>query len=157
MNPKTDLCQAKLHQRMYPNLSTVESDCKRMVANAKAYNAKNSPIYEDAERVRKTASNFMTKHNPAYRNPNYVAVATPIPDEFMTPPVMTPTMPPQKAWAGADGSRRSSQAESRLRYSESVAAPAEENEDEDRFQGKTFQEAQDQVVDELIHYSEYVD
>src|SRR5262249_3193594 len=52
-----------------------------MITNAKQYNDKRSAVYEDAERVRKTASNWFTKHNPAYRDPSYVAVATPIPGD----------------------------------------------------------------------------
>jgi hypothetical protein len=59
----------------------VESDLKRMVKNAKDYNDRNSSIFADAERIRKLLSNFMVKHNPAYNDPNYVAVATSAPGE----------------------------------------------------------------------------
>jgi hypothetical protein len=146
-----------------------------MIANAKQFNARGSDIYEDAERVRKTASNFMTKYNPAYRDPTYAAIATPIPEELLSgenTPLSTPVTPTNKNWP-TDKSRRSSLAESRLRYSESAAPKEIEDEDEDmdmedadaveaaekgtdRFKGKTLDEAQDMIMDELIHYSEFV-
>ncbi|KAJ4992153.1 bromodomain containing protein [Stagonosporopsis vannaccii] len=81
-----DTIEQKLNNGEYTSLAQVESDCKRLVNNAKAYNDKKSIIYEDAERLRKTASNWMVKHNPAYRDGNYVAVATPIPGEENAPP-----------------------------------------------------------------------
>lgn len=55
---------------------------KRMVTNAKEYYPRNSEVYDDAERVRKATSNYMTKNNPAYKLiPNYSAIATPVPAE----------------------------------------------------------------------------
>ena len=101
-----DMIEERLNNGEYTSLAQVESDCKRLVNNAKAYNDKKSIIYEDAEQLRKTASNWMVKHNPAYRDGNYVAVATPIPGEENPPPgkpipriastpraVATPTVP----------------------------------------------------------------
>ena len=149
-----------------------------MVANAKQFNEKNSPIFEDAERVRKTASNFMTKHNPAYRNPHYVAVATPLPEEEAPEDIETPpTM--RSAASGTERSRRSSQAVNTRRKSASAPQPDEPEEAEDgdeedeeehvevdgqdveedqldvsRFKGKTFQDAQDMIIEELIDYTE---
>lgn len=52
-----------------------------MIGNAREFNEKGSRIYDDAERLRKVLSNFMTKHNPAYKIPGYVALPTPIPGE----------------------------------------------------------------------------
>jgi hypothetical protein len=137
-----------------------------MIANAKQFNARNSEIYEDAERVRKTASNFMTKHNPAYRDPTYGAVATPIPEELLSgkiTPVSTPITPTNKNWP-IDKPKRGSQVDSRLKYSESAApredepmgdAVAEQDgEGENRFKGKMLGEAQEMIMDELIHYAE---
>jgi hypothetical protein len=54
-----------------------------MVQNAKDYNHVKSPIYEDAERIRKALSNFMPKHNPAYLRPDYRAAPTPIPQDIV--------------------------------------------------------------------------
>tara|TARA_R110002003_G_scaffold126_45_gene11806 strand:- start:8179 stop:8595 length:417 start_codon:yes stop_codon:yes gene_type:complete len=136
------------------------------VNNAKAYNDKRSIIYEDAERLRKTASNWMTKHNPAYRDGTYVAVATPIPGEDNSLPgkpipriastprtVHSPATPdtfaerPRRAAAA----QPNTPAPSKLRQSASAAREVEDNPD---FDGKTFQQAQEQIVKELIDYVE---
>ncbi|KAF2403952.1 Bromodomain-containing protein [Trichodelitschia bisporula] len=81
-----DTMEAKLRAGEYLTITALESDLKRMVANAKNFNDKRSDLYQDAERVRKTASNWMTRHNPAYLDPTYVAVATPLPDVPQGPP-----------------------------------------------------------------------
>lgn len=52
-----------------------------MIANAKEYYTRGSQIFDDAERVRKALSNYMTKTNPAYSNRSYQAVPTPLPPE----------------------------------------------------------------------------
>ncbi|KAF1817595.1 hypothetical protein P152DRAFT_454172 [Eremomyces bilateralis CBS 781.70] len=89
-------------------MTEFESDVKRMILNAKAFYHKASLQYADAERVRKTASNFMTRYNPAYRSGNYVAQATPIPDSILAAvnslgapqapltPTPTPSQAPQQ-------------------------------------------------------------
>jgi hypothetical protein len=76
-----DTIEEKLKRREFPNLTSLESYCKRMISNAKEYNQKGSEIYDDAERIRKALSNFMTKNNPAYKKPGYVAFPTPLPAE----------------------------------------------------------------------------
>lgn len=63
----------------YSKLSTLESDFKRLVSNAKEINERSSVAFGDAERVRKAVSNLMVKYNPAYKSGNYQAVATPLP------------------------------------------------------------------------------
>ena len=125
-----------------------------MVANAKLYNDKRSAIYEDAERVRKTASNFFTKYNPAYRDPTYVAVATPIPDE--SPNSAVTKAPPSRA--------SNTNVASPIKPSDSVqpgrtvSEETQQNSDSTDFKGKNFQQAQEQLIEELIHYvdEEYV-
>lgn len=67
----------------YETMERLESDLKRLVQNAKDFNASNSPIFQDAERIRKALSNFMPKHNPSYLDPNYKAQPTPIPRELL--------------------------------------------------------------------------
>jgi hypothetical protein len=159
--------QNKLNNGEYANLAQVESDCKRLVNNAKAYNDKKSIIYEDAERIRKTASNWMVKHNPAYRDGSYVATATPIPGEDNStpskPPPRTPATPrtahtpatldtvdrPRRAAAIAASA---TPAPSKLRQSASVA-PGEDDGGPD-FAGKTFQQAQEQIVREIIDFED---
>jgi hypothetical protein len=150
-----------------------------MVTNAKLFNAKGSAIYDDAERVRKTASNFMVKHNPAYKNPNYVAIATPIPDDLLGD--TDPEEAEQSVEVSIRGSvrthsRRSSRIVDRRRSGGAATDPdsepeEDEEEEEDaegeeedleeeelgsgeRFKGKSFQQAQDLVIEELIDYTE---
>ena len=73
--------QNKLDARQYGNMTALESDLKRMVQNAKEFNVTGSRVYEDAERIRKALSNFMPKHNPAYRDEEYRALPTPVPND----------------------------------------------------------------------------
>ncbi|CAK7207617.1 hypothetical protein SEUCBS139899_010427 [Sporothrix eucalyptigena] len=76
--------ETKLKDGEFVTLSELESFVKRMVLNAKDFYNKNSQQFEDAERVRKATSNFMVKHNPAYKlNQGYSAVPTPIPDDLL--------------------------------------------------------------------------
>ncbi|KAL6159559.1 hypothetical protein ACJQWK_05804 [Exserohilum turcicum] len=161
-----DTIEKKLNDGEYSSLAQVESDCKRLVNNAKAYNDKKSVIYEDAERLRKTASNWMVKNNPAYRDGNYVAVATPIPGEDNSTPskpsprvTSTPKIPqtpttqditerPRRAAAIAASA---TPAPSKLRQSASVAP---DEDDGDDYTGKTFQQAQEQIVREILEYED---
>ncbi|KAL0257352.1 hypothetical protein SLS55_008163 [Diplodia seriata] len=155
--------EAKLQARGYPTLAAVESDVKRMVNNAKQFNDKNSAIYADAERVRKTASNFMTKNNPAYRTPGYSAIATPIPGEEANgvPSSVTRQLSerPKRNAVVAQIAAQHAQATpsatpSRTRKSDRHSTPRQEKTpgEETDFRGKTFQEAQEALVQEFIHY-----
>ncbi|KAK5663543.1 hypothetical protein OQA88_3974 [Cercophora sp. LCS_1] len=74
--------EKKLHNQDFANLAELESYFKRMVTNAKEYYHKGSEVFEDAERVRKALSNYMTKTNPAYKLiPGYSCQAAPIPED----------------------------------------------------------------------------
>lgn len=134
---------------------------KRMVANAKQFNVKGSTIYEDAERIRKTASNWMVKNNPAYRDPGYSAQPTPIPGELngavrsgAGSAFGTPT--PQVARGGPVRLNITHKAKSAT-----PAPPPKKEAPEERtdFVGKSFGEAQDLLMQEMIDYApdaEYV-
>ncbi|KAI0410174.1 Bromodomain-containing protein [Xylaria palmicola] len=74
-----EVIEGKLKDGQYPTLSSLESDFKRLVSNAKETNDRSSTIFGDAERVRKAVSNLMVKCNPAYKSGNYQAVPTPLP------------------------------------------------------------------------------
>jgi hypothetical protein len=75
--------ERKLLNQEFQNLSELESYFKRMVTNAKEYYPKSTEIFEDAERVRKALSNYMTKTNPAYKLIHgYSCAATPIPNDM---------------------------------------------------------------------------
>ncbi|KAK0734235.1 hypothetical protein B0T26DRAFT_61084 [Lasiosphaeria miniovina] len=79
--------ERKLNNQDFANLSELESYFKRMVTNAKEYYHKGSEVFEDAERVRKALSNYMTKTNPAYKLiPGYSCIAAPIPEDAESEP-----------------------------------------------------------------------
>ncbi|KAL2028324.1 hypothetical protein VTO58DRAFT_109354 [Aureobasidium pullulans] len=150
--------QDKLERHEYPTLSTVESDIKRMVSNAKQYNDDKSTVYQDAERIRKALSNFMTKHNPAYKDPNYVALPTPLPgqDDDATassaPPTRDPSEQPRKIKISlkANRDRKSSAAP----VAASSPAVVQDDSDPANFTGKTLQQAQEHIVNGLISHTD---
>ena len=71
--------QGKLSRQEYPTLTTLESDLRRMVSNAKSFNEKSSELFSDAEKIRKLVVAFMTKNNPAYETRDYAPFSTPVP------------------------------------------------------------------------------
>ncbi|RDA86891.1 hypothetical protein CP532_1433 [Ophiocordyceps camponoti-leonardi (nom. inval.)] len=73
--------EEKLNNGEFENLAELESYFKRMISNAKEFYPRSSTIYDDAERVRKALSNYMTKRNPAYATRRYQAHPTPLPPE----------------------------------------------------------------------------
>ena len=77
------MIEKRLGNFEYPTMTALEGDLKRMVQNAKDYNDSRSEVFADAERIRKALSNFMPKHNPAYADPDYRAVPTPIPQNLL--------------------------------------------------------------------------
>ena len=64
-------------------MTKAESDLKRMVFNAKAFNEKTSELHRDAEKIRKMVTHHMKerKLNPAYADPTYASFPTPLPGE----------------------------------------------------------------------------
>lgn len=130
--------ERNLHQGKYHNMTVLESDLKRMVQNAKDYNTSGSQIFEDAERIRKALSNFMPKHNPAYLDPDYRAVPTPIPEHLiqrLRDSSISGSEPPSiKLRINAGGPRRRSTA---------VAEPVEDDPVED------LEEIHMQLLEEL--------
>ncbi|KAH0325877.1 Bromodomain-containing protein, partial [Aureobasidium melanogenum] len=150
--------QNKLERHEYPTLSTVESDIKRMVANAKQYNDDKSTVYQDAERIRKALSNFMTKHNPAYKDPNYIAVPTPIPggDDDATassaPPTREASEQPKKITISLKASR--DRKSSAAPPAASSPALVQDDSDPADFTGKTFQQAQEHIINGLISHTD---
>ncbi|PHH91344.1 hypothetical protein CDD83_806 [Cordyceps sp. RAO-2017] len=76
-----ETAEEKLQKGEFQTLAELESYFKRMIANAKEFYPRSSPVYDDAERVRKALSNYMTKRNPAYGTRGYQAQPTPLPPE----------------------------------------------------------------------------
>lgn len=152
-----DTIERKLRKKEFPDLTALESYFKRMVQNAKEYNEKGSKIYEDAERLRKAMTNFMTKHNPAYKTPGYVPISTPIPGEDAndeeegnvdTAVVDVPSDTPAK--------RTSRDRSSRHGQSTPLTAPtpstSTEQSTSNSFKGLTFQQAQEKIVLDTIKH-----
>ncbi|KAG6009131.1 hypothetical protein E4U21_003200 [Claviceps maximensis] len=73
--------EEKLSSGQFSNLAQLEGYFKRMIANVKEFYPRSSVVFDDAERVRKALSNYMTKNNPAYQTRGYQAVPTPLPPE----------------------------------------------------------------------------
>lgn len=76
-----EIVEEKLNNGDFCTLAELESYFKRMIANAKEFYPRSSPVFDDAERVRKALSNYMTKTNPAYGTRGYQAQPTPLPPE----------------------------------------------------------------------------
>ncbi|KAJ5037443.1 uncharacterized protein L3040_007618 [Drepanopeziza brunnea f. sp. 'multigermtubi'] len=158
-----DTIEAKLKRHEFPNLTTLESYFKRMISNAKEYNTKDSEIYEDSERLRKALSNYMTKHNPAYKLiPGYSAFATPLPTS--PAPASTEGAGEEDAPGEADvrvQTTTTKKARGRLpRNSQPQRKSVTPNLPDTRFSvagyhGLTFQEAQEKFVDDLIAQKEF--
>lgn len=166
-----DTIAAKLKRDEYPTITSVESDVRRMVINAKEYNDPKSEIHQDAERVRKNAFNFMKIHNPAYKDPNYAAFPTPIPEELLN-------RPPKQSRQATGGSGSGQQALRQTSEKPKQAIPVKEPEQSDRkssiapsattandddqegtdaaldFTGKSFQEAQQAIISYLLGYTD---
>ncbi|KAF4980154.1 hypothetical protein FZEAL_3773 [Fusarium zealandicum] len=80
------LIEEKLNNGDFENLAELESYFKRMITNAKEFYSRSTTAFDDAERIRKALSNYMTKKNPAYQNRHYQAVPTPLPEEDSNDP-----------------------------------------------------------------------
>jgi len=128
-----------------------------MILNAREYNEKGSRIYDDAERLRKTLSNFMVKTNPAYKTAGFVSNPTPLPGEEededadgepepefdieteSSPAKRKPGRPPKNSSA--------------LRQS-ATPVLSESRYAEKKFSDLSFQQAQEKIVEDLIDYKE---
>ncbi|PMD38186.1 Bromodomain-containing protein-like protein [Hyaloscypha variabilis F] len=160
-----DTIEAKLNRREFPNLTSLESYFKRMISNAKEYNEKGSEIAEDAERFRKALSNFMVRHNPAYKTPGYVAFPTPIPDtpERMDAPdsdVDADGEPDNEIEIQSASKRQRGRPKSlpnQVRTSSNTPALSEPRYSGINFSGLTFQQAQEKLVEELMNIKEFED
>ncbi|KAF4634844.1 hypothetical protein G7Y89_g3266 [Cudoniella acicularis] len=159
-----DTIQAKLERGEFKTLTDLESYFKRMISNAKEYNQKGSEIYDDAERLRKALSNFMTKTNPAYKNvPGYVAAPTPLPtkkvdvqEEEDEDAEGEPDSEAEKA-AIAKRSRGRPPKSTKPQAPVKSATPAatESRNSRARFAKLNFQQAQEKILEELIQAKEY--
>lgn len=156
--------QGKLNRLEYPTLTTLESDLRRMVSNAKSFNEKSSELFSDAEKIRKLVVAFMTKNNPAYETGDYAPFSTPVPpgwrerlqleaeshdldadgetdpDEPVDPTGLSPT---------ATGAYHNTVPNNRRETSTPVVQDAEGA--GESFEGNSFQQAQEKILTEMIN------
>ncbi|CAG8972979.1 hypothetical protein HYALB_00008339 [Hymenoscyphus albidus] len=162
-----DTIQEKLLRREFGNLTQLESYFKRMIANAKEYNQRGSEVYEDAERLRKALSNFMTKTNPAYKLiPGYAAVPTPLPGDGQASDLEDAEGEPDSdAEAEAtvqvkkSRSRPKAQPKSKSHTPRRTDTPAaaDSRAAKSGFSKLTFQQAQEKILEDLIAEKERPD
>jgi hypothetical protein len=163
-----DTIEAKLQAGAYPTVTTVESDVKRMIQNAKDFNMPKSEIFEDAERMRKLAYNYMKVNNPAYKmDPTYSSFPTPVPLEKgkSTGQARTASekdrhsVSEDKHLQPTNVSKRSeSRSQPKLPVDHSEDAHESENGAEEGpdydFEGKSFQEAQQIIISALLSHAD---
>lgn len=112
----------------------------------------------------------MVKHNPAYRDGNYVAVATPVPGEENVPPgrptpriastpraaatpTPTSTVATERPRRAAALAQPETPAPSKLRQSAS-AAPEPRSTGTRNASSPSFQHAQEQIIQEVIDHTD---
>ena len=132
-----------------------------MVNNAKHFNDRKSQIYEDAERVRKTTFNYMVKNNPAYRDKQYAAIATPLPEATQNESNNTAKAldeaPPDISEEKAHDNTKNAIPATSASQDDGLAMEQPSKVEGDvslDFTGKDLQEAQDMIISELIRYEE---
>ncbi|KAL8732646.1 MAG: hypothetical protein Q9166_002621 [cf. Caloplaca sp. 2 TL-2023] len=142
-------------------MTTVESDIRRMILNAKSFNEKSSQVFSDAEKIRKAVSNFMVENNPAYQLDDYKPFPTPVPEDWKPP------SPPKEEQVDEPGSETKSEVEHSTRgistrrassvatgpsNARASATPAAHVTDGlgESFEGDTFQVAQEKLVAEML-------
>lgn len=153
-------------------MTSLESDLRRMVSNAKSYNEKSSELFSDAEKIRKLVVSFMSTNNPAYETGNYHPISTPVPEgwqerlrleelqdldshadthdldaEGETDPdeAIEITRPTRSALEGASAFGSLSRGASHTPAVQDIDGAGES------FQGNTFQQAQEKIITEMIN------
>ena len=152
----------------------MESDLRRMVGNAKSFNQKSSPVFSDAEKMRKAIVAFMTNNNPAYKTGNYAPGPTPVPEGWQSrleedkavveeadaegetdheePPITPQVEEPTKLRKRTAPVAQSSIAQTPLnRRASSTPAVQDAEGAGESFEGNTFQQAQEKIMTEMIN------
>lgn len=132
-------------------MTTVESDLRRMISNAKSFNEKSSQLFSDAEKIRKAVSNFMVENNPAYQTDDYKPFPTPVPDDSQPPVLEEEKEEVARSTRGMSNRRASSVTTGQSNVRTSATPGAHDNEGlGESFEGNTFQRAQAKIVAEMI-------
>lgn len=164
-------------------MTSLESDFRRMISNAKSFNIKASQVSSDAEKIRKMVQVFMIENNPAYKTPGYQPAATPIPEKSSKPSPKEEELSeveadreakkeqetgpePEGAGNGLRSSRRSGRAivspavtASDNREGSSTPAALDAAGAGESFEKNTLQQAQDKIITEMMNLTDdkYVD
>ncbi|POS83779.1 hypothetical protein EPUL_003750, partial [Erysiphe pulchra] len=152
-----DMIENKLRRGEIQNLTMLEGYFKQMVMNAKEFNAKGSLIYEDSERLRKVINGYMIKHNSASKaTPGFVALPIPLPTEDdkkinleINQRNNSEEQPPKKL---IRISRSSQNPKSSIN-----TTPPESQSFGHNFEGLSFQQAQEKIVEDIIMKKERED
>lgn len=150
-----DTIETKLKSREFSNLTSLESFFKRMILNARDFNGKYSIIYEDAERVGKVVSNYMSKYNPAYKSLLDSTTISTLDshgndDKIVGDSIITKSREEQF-------SRKLSHISKDPKISRHVATPgvSDLKYSESNFEGNSFQQAQEKIVEYMIAEKEW--
>ena len=132
-------------------MTTLESDLKRLVSNAKSYNERSSDIFSDAEKIRKMVVFHMTKVNPAYETGTYVPFPTPLPEFVKEESLVAEAVGEIEPEEYIEKERRPSAASlSNPRRASSTPAVQDAEGAGESFEGNTFQQAQEKIMTEMI-------
>ena len=149
-----DTIEVKLQRGEFPTLTSLEAYFKRMISNAKEFNERGSTVFEDAERLRKALSNYMTKTNPAYKTPGFACLPTPLPEEEVEAPVddeedAEGEIDPDAEVVSLPKKRGRLAKTTGRRTSSTPELP-----DAGSYAGLNFQEAQEKILADMISYKE---
>ena len=165
------IVQGKLERREYADMTSLEGDFRRMISNAKSFNEKQSRVFSDAEKVRKSLSVFMIANNPAYKVAGHQPYTTPVPLDWQEKLDDDNNSPVQEADGEAapeeepEGETKPPGRRTRLvTHVGSSSAPANNGRGSstpavqdaegafEGFEGNTFQQAQEKIMTEMISY-----
>lgn len=152
-----------MHRREYPTLTTLESDLRRMVSNAKSFNEKSSELFSDAEKIRKLVVSYMSQNNPAYETGTYAPFSTPVPVDWRE----RLQAEGESHDLDAEGETDPEEVDDAIRSFNVVeatpaTAPNERRESStpavqdaegagEGFEGNTFQQAQEKILTEMVN------
>ena len=174
-----DTAERRLRNHEFASLSELESYLKRMVQNCKDYYPRESPIYKDAERIRKITTTWMQQNNPAYHDSkiSYAPYPTVITEELIAshppPPISdldadgdndvvmgsqsssrcTSTTPNPDDGIPKKRGRpfKNAQTEEAASQRRASSTPAPQGVG---YNGLNFQQAQEKILDEMMHEKE---
>lgn len=163
--PRLTCPQSKIISREYDSVTALESDFKRMISNAKAYNEKTSQVFGDAEKIRKIVSVFMENNNPAYKSPDYHPFPTPLPGE--RPHNLKKEAEPLSVQSLQSAGQKLEEPQAGRRSGRNAVSPSDVQAvrhrttsltplvravegTEESFEGNTFQQAQEKIITEIM-------